>query len=243
MDRLLRIKELEDWHFWFVARRRMLDQMLDRYLQAWPASILDLGCGSGLTVQSLTARGHRVVGVDVLTEGLQATRQFLPGALLLQADITCLPLKENSFDAVLLLDVLEHVDDQIVLEHVQELLRPDGQVFLSVPTFPRVWSYRDEAAGHLRRYTYVSLLHLLNRTGFEVHDIRYFQFLFMPGLVITRWLGRRWPAWRDREESPHSVLNILMKGILCAEVWLSNWISWPWGSSLVAVCRKSQPHG
>ena len=179
-----------------------------------------------------------MTGVDLRPEGLYATRQMLPQVALVQADATHLPLKEDCFDVVVLLDVMEHVDDVAHLTELHEVLRSGGLLLITVPAMPWLWSYRDEAAGHLRRYTYAHLCRVLAQAQLQVQEMRYYQFWLMPLLVVMRLLGRRGPALRDLEEMPCPLLNRLMTGISRIEVQFSDWIAWPWGASLVAVCRK-----
>ena len=236
-DRLARLSQLERWHFWFVGRRVLLDRLLDKYLRH-QMRILDVGCGTGLMPAILTRRGYHVVGLDLRPEGLRATRQVLPGANLIQAEATRLPLAENQFAAVLLLDVLEHVDDQALLREVRRVLQPRGVVVMTAPALPWLWSYRDEAAGHLRRYTRQRLERIIADSQLEAREIRYYQCFLLPVVIMTRVLGRQGAGPRDLEERPLPILNAVMSWINRLEARLSEVISWPWGSSLVAVGRK-----
>ncbi len=238
-DRLLRVSQLERWHFWYVGRRALVERLLARYLDHRPHLFLDLGCGTGLMVEILLRRGHRVVGLDLRPEGLLATRQILPQACLLQSEATRLPLMEDVFDAVMLLDVAEHVDDRALLVEVRRILRPGGWAIITVPAMPWLWSYRDEAAGHLRRYTRRQLASLLAETQLQVQEMRYYQCLLFPLVLITRLFGRRGPGLRDIEERPIPIGNTVMAWINKLETRLSGAISWPWGSSLVVICRKA----
>lgn len=238
-ERLSRLSQLERWHFWFVGRRALIDRLLNRYMDK-SQLILDLGCGTGLTLEILVRQGCRAVGLDLRPEGLSSTRQALPHSWLVQGEATHLPFEENIFGAVLLLDVLEHVDDQALLGEVHRVLRPGGLAVITAPALPWLWSYRDDAAGHLRRYTHQQLFHLLTHAQFQVQEMRYYQCLLLPLMVITRLLGRRSPQLRDWEEQPRAIFNMIMTWINRVEARLSDVVSWPWGSSLVGICRKMQ---
>jgi len=237
--RLFRISQLERWHFWFVGRRFLVDRLLGAHLAHPARTVLDLGCGTGLMVEALTEKGHRVVGMDMRPEGLYATRRALPQAELVQADAMHLPLRDDSFDAVILLDVLEHIDDIALLANLYEVLKPKGILLVTVPAMPWLWSYRDRAAGHLRRYTHTHLRRALVGARFRVREVRYYHFSLMPVLGTMRLLGRRGPRLRDLEEKPRPLLNHIMAHIVRFEVRLSDWVPWPWGTSLVAVgCKE-----
>jgi ubiquinone/menaquinone biosynthesis C-methylase UbiE len=237
-DRLLRLAQIERQHFWFVGRRTLIQRLLDKHLNRKGQLILDLGCGTGSMLELLTRRDQRVVGLDLRPEGLRKMRRKLPEVWLLQAEATNLPLMDGAFDAVLALDILEHVDDQRLLAEVQRVLRPGGLAIISVPAMPWLWSYRDEAAGHLRRYTQRRLISVLDGAQLRVQELRYYQFVLFPLVMAARLFGRRDPKLRDLEERPLSALNAMMTWINELEARLSDVLPWPWGSSLFVVCRK-----
>lgn len=237
-ERLAHLSEMEATHFWFTGRRALIEGLLEKHAAAGREPVLDLGCGNGAMVARLGYRGYRVAGLDLLAEGLHATRHSLPDAWLVQAEASRLPLKSGAFGAVLLLDILEHVDDRGVLAEVSRVLQPGGVAVIAVPMMPWLWSYRDEAAGHRRRYTRQRILDLLETTRLRVEETRYYQCLLLPSLVATRLLGRRWPRLRDFEDRPSSLLNTFLGWITMAEVVLGRVIRWPWGSSLITVARR-----
>ena len=235
--RLARLAEIERWHFWFAGRRALVHRLLRKYLSA-PKTVLDIGCGTGCMLDELAQQGYRMAGLDLRPEGLHATHRRLPQIILFQAQAGCLPLAENSFDGVILLDVMEHADDVSILREAGNILKPGGIAVLTVPALPWLWSYRDRAAGHLRRYTRKDLRRLLLNSGFEIQEIHYYQCLLLPVVVLTRLLGRHDPALRDMEEQPLPLLNTLLLWINRFEVSLGRVVPWPWGSTLVAVCKK-----
>jgi SAM-dependent methyltransferase len=234
-ERLLRLGELEQWHFWFVGRRALLGRLLAKYLKGGSELILDAGCGTGFLPEKLLRRGYRVVGLDRRTEGIFARRHAVR---FVQAEAGRLPFGDELFEAALLLDVLEHLDDREVLGDVRRVLRPGGWVIIMVPAAPWLWSYRDEAAGHRRRYRRRQLLRLIAAAELRVEEIRFYQCWLFPLAAVTRLLGRRGPGVRDLEECPLSILNRVLTWINRLEVRAGDFISWPWGTSLVAVCRK-----
>lgn len=237
--RLARLAELEDWHFWFLARRDLIRRLIRRHLHRQAAFILDVGCGTGSILAELSRDGHRVMGVDSRREGLRRIGPTLPSALLAQADATLLPLRPGSADLVLLLDVLEHVPDHLALEEVRRVLRPGGKAIIAVPAFTKLWSYRDVGAGHRRRYSREQVLALARGAGLEVCEVRHFQFLLLPILALSRWLGRKGPWWRDLEERRIPLVSKLLVLISRLEVRLGALVSWPAGSSILAVLAES----
>jgi SAM-dependent methyltransferase len=236
--RLARIRELEGWHFWFAGRRELVRGLLARHLGPAPQRILDVGCGTGRLAGELLAAGHRVTAVDRLPEALAAARAGTRGVGLLRADAGRLPLRAGAFDAVTLLDVLEHVDDAAALAELRRVVRPGGLLVLTVPAAPWLWSHRDRAAGHLRRYTRTSLRAALAAGGFAPLELGPYQCALFPVLAASRLFGRRGPRLRDAEERPPALLNAALAWVNRREARLGPG-RLPFGSSLAAACRRS----
>jgi SAM-dependent methyltransferase len=215
-------------------------RLLRSFVGPGPALVLDAGCGTGAMVELLDQMGLRAAGFDLRPEGLMATKRACQSAWLFQAESACLPIADAKFDAALALDVLEHVDDRVMLAELTRVLRPGASLVLTVPALPSLWSYRDEAAGHLRRYTKRHLADLLNEAQLEIRQVGYYQCLLLPLVIATRWLGRRDASWRDTEDLPAPLINTILTLINRIEVSLGRFLPWPCGSSLFAVCRKQQ---
>ena len=205
-DRLNRLAQIERWHFWFVGRKKLVEQLIEKYLDT-DGLVLDVGCGTGYLVEMLSAKGYQSLGIDRRAEGLTAAKQNFRDAMLIQADVTQIPLADAQIAVAILLDVIEHVDDYALLGEVHRLLEMDSIVIITAPAMSWLWSYRDDAAGHLRRYTPVQLRRILTETGFGVLDIRYYQFFLFPLVLLTRLFGRKGPRLRDIEDLPPPSVN------------------------------------
>ncbi|HSG00834.1 MAG TPA: class I SAM-dependent methyltransferase [Vicinamibacterales bacterium] len=240
-ERLEMIGSLERTHFWFVARRALVLHLLARYSHRNSSVVVDVGCGTGLLAAALARRGDRVVALDFRPEGL---RRLEPSGLALwpvQSSATDLPLEAGTADVVLALDVFEHVDDEAAIGEAVRVLKPGGTLVITVPAMPSLWSARDEEAGHLRRYTRRTLVDLIRQAGLELVDIRFYQFLLLPFVVLTRVLGKRWGGTQRAEERPGGLVNRVCLVVNRFEVALSDVVAWPLGSSLAAVARKPVP--
>ena len=97
-------------HPWWQARARMAVDLLGRLNVRPPARILDAGCGWGVNLAKLEQSGYRPVGLDISRRALE--RLDGPDRELIEADLTQ-PLADHAgrYDAVLALDVIEHLDD------------------------------------------------------------------------------------------------------------------------------------
>lgn len=237
-DRLTRISQIERWHFWFAGRQAYLERVLARYVPLEGLRLLDVGCGTGYVLNFLARSGYQPVGLDLRSEGLQAMARMKTQTALLQADAIFLPLEAESFDAVLLLDVLEHLEPPPLVNEIQRVLKPGGYTILSVPAMDWLWSYRDQAAGHIQRFSRKKLTDLMVGEGMHPVELHYYQFFLFPLVVFSRLLARRFHKTRDLEESRLPLLNGVFAAINSLEVRLGDVIHWPWGSSIFAVFRK-----
>jgi SAM-dependent methyltransferase len=96
------------------------------------------------------------------------------------------PLRAGTFDAVVLINVLEHVpDDAAMLEQLRALLKPGGRLLLFVPAMQWLFGSLDAMLGHRRRYSLPQLKRLIDGVGFEILDIRYFDALGVLPWFIT----------------------------------------------------------
>ena len=187
-----RMGELEERHWWFRAKRRLVYALLQTWSDPAGGTVLDVGCGAGATLRELP-RGYRAVGLDASPEALAICRE--KGLTrLVQGGTTEIPVAGGSADAVLALDVVEHVEDDVAaLREIARVLSPRGIAILTVPAHPFLWSSHDEALHHKRRYTRRMLEQRLARAGLAVRVGGYTQASAFPFAVLWR-LGRRWLA-------------------------------------------------
>lgn len=234
---------LEDHYWWYVARRELIGQVVQRIASPRAAQkILDVGCGTGANSAMLTRHGW-VAGTDASEHALEfCHRRALPN--LFRSRIERLPLLPNSLDMVVVLDVLEHVDNDLaVLEELRRVLRPGGSLVATVPAFGFLWSEHDEALHHRRRYTGYELRNKLTRSGFEVERCSfYLASLFFPILFIRSWqnIFKRSAIPKTSHVILPRWINRLLIAVLAIERRVFGWINLPFGVSLVAVAVRPE---
>ncbi len=222
-----RLYSMEKSHFWSRARLHLI---LDLLRTLSPGKqVLDVGCGTGHLVA-------RLEETDFIATGIDPQPAFFSShtSQLIQASAEKLPFPQESFDAVVMADVLEHLEEEAPLGEAFRVLVPGGILLLTVPAFPWLWSRRDERARHLRRYRTKDLHSIAHRFNGKLIDLRFYQCLLFPLFLLSRWL-RISP---DKETALPSWLNSLFFQINRLELWLGKWVRWPWGSSLIAVIKK-----
>jgi SAM-dependent methyltransferase len=135
------------------------------------STIIDIGCSTGHLLADLSARSPdaTLIGVDLVAGGLRKAHRQVPDALLLQADVCALPLKDACVDSALSANLLEHVpDDQRALSELARILRPGGRAVIVVPVNPGSYDCYDRLLGHERRYARGELARKARSAGFDI---------------------------------------------------------------------------
>jgi ubiquinone/menaquinone biosynthesis C-methylase UbiE len=165
----------------FVGPRHELREklLLDLFRSGSPGPrVLNAGAGTGSFSLRLAENGFDVTSVDASSAAVEVLRRRVPGEIA-QADVTTLPFADAAFDAAVLGEVLEHVeDDRGALEEVARVLRPGGVLAVSVPADPKRFGPSDRWAGHVRRYSRQELLSACEAGGFTVERCRAWGFPF-----------------------------------------------------------------
>ncbi|MBD3177615.1 MAG: methyltransferase [Armatimonadia bacterium] len=248
--------EMQTTHFWYRGRHAKVLSTLDRALEPGPEglSAIDLGGGCGGWVMHLARARSALLSElalgDSSVQALGLARDaFAEAELPLTPDLYQLDLErlgwEGRWDVAFLLDVIEHLDDDVAaLAEVRKALRPGGVCLVTVPALPSFWSYADDLAHHRRRYTAKGLTSSARRAGLEVRSCRYFMFLLAPLLYLQR-LGGLDVSEADEETKaealrrlvavPARPVNELLSGILHLENAMGRAVPFPWGTSLIAA--------
>ena len=245
------LRRVEESHWWFVGRRRIISSFLERVCRDLKAAqaehggrdsalnILDVGCGTGANLEMLSQFGE-AEGVDVSAEALSFCRER-GLTKVKQGAAEALPYEAGSFDLVTGLDVVEHLDDDLAgLKEMRRVLRRGGHTLLFVPAFMFLWGVQDDVSNHRRRYTLKELKRVVQEAGFELERASYVNLSFFAPILLGRLFMR---ATRLRPESENNLTIGFLNGVLGklfgAERFALRYLNFPFGVSIVCVARKT----
>jgi SAM-dependent methyltransferase len=227
-------------HWWFQARRRILQDVLTRLELRPGAKLYDLGCGTGHNLIMLQDLAD-ATGIDMSASALAHARA-LGCRSTLQGDLYDLPVSDGAADVVVASDILEHLDDDHRgAAEIARVLKGDGAgvAVVTVPAFQWLWGTQDDVSHHKRRYTKRELKAVLEGAGLTVETLTYFNFFLFPPI----WLGRLAIKFSGKKiESENTLtspkLDGLLGGIFASERFWLRVGGFPIGVSVLAIARK-----
>jgi len=220
------LSELEERHWWYKARRIKIKTWARGNISLG-GHILDVGSAAGLHTLMLIDLGFHAEGLEYSDEGIEIqNKKKIP---VTQGDARNLPWADSSFDGVICMDVLEHIDDDdLALHEILRVLKPGGRFLISVPAYMSLWSNHDAAVGHLRRYSKASIKELFRKDMVDSYKISNWNTLLFSIIALAK---RRSQTSDLREYN--SITNFVLYSILRIEDFLnlnflpgvSKWIS------------------
>ncbi len=234
-------RTLWERHWWWRSREFLLRGEIERTArQGTIKRILDVGCGDGLFFDFL-GRFGAVAGIEADERRVNdPLRRDQIRVMAIDREFQT----EEPYDLIVMLDVLEHIEDDIgVLSALRRSLTPGGRILLTVPALPILWSRHDEANGHFRRYTKPTLRAALIRAGFQIKKVQYFFFWTIAPMLLRRLVspsGKGRAAVEDYAVAvPPVPINQTLKMISNCEHVLGRILPTPIGGSILAIAVNS----
>jgi SAM-dependent methyltransferase len=246
--------EMQDRHFWYRGRHRFLLKAVDRFVKgdSTERSAIDLGGGVGGWLRDLARerarKFKRLALADSSRVALKKAESVLPPSTeRYQIDLMNLQM-EDCWDAAFLLDVIEHLPNDLgAIIEAKNSLKKDGLLFITTPAFPAFWSYNDDLAHHLRRYVKSDFKRLATESGMQLVDCRYFMFFLSPLYLVSRLKpGIKSMSFEEKKQIvenqhkiPPTIINNVLATAFVSETPVGHWVPFPWGTSVMAVLRRS----
>ena len=238
MERVVyqQMAELDDRHWWYRARRRILAELIRREAKlASGARILEIGCGTGHNLAMLAGFGH-VEGLELDAEARAISEKRLGRKVMSSPLPELSEVPDRHYDLIGAFDVIEHIeDDRAALASIAAKLKPGGRFVMTVPAHQWMWSAHDAVNHHKRRYSKAGLKALISGSPMKLDKVGYFNSLLFPLAVAQRAASKL----RGREDAdvklPPAPLNVALEKIFEAERYLVGRLPLPPGLSLFAV--------
>lgn len=234
------MRVLQQGHWWFAARRRILAAEIARLPLPKPAQILEAGCGPGGNLEMLKAFGE-VAALEPDSEsrayaaerfGVEVKSGLLPDEA---------PDFGKAFDLVAAFDMIEHVpDDAGTVARLAQYLKPGGFMVTTVPAYAWMWSDHDAAHHHQRRYALSAYRRLFEAAGLRVRRASHFNTLLFPPIAAVR-LAKNAAGLRGGDEGmPPKPLNAVLETVFGLERTLLSAVDLPFGVSILLVAERPE---
>lgn len=226
----------ENNHWWFKARREILNDFLLSLDLEKNISILEVGCGTGGNINMLKQHGKvKAIEMDKFaidyakSTGVEIRQGFLPNNF---------PYEEK-FDLICMFDVLEHIEeDEETLHLIAKHLKPNGKFIITVPAYQWLYGTHDKLLHHKRRYSKKELVRKVNKQ-YNIKQISFFNTLLFPIVIIARIIdviGKSDTA--TGYATPNRILNSMFYSIFKMEKKLLKKIHFPFGTSLITILEQ-----
>jgi len=238
MDRIVydRMAAHDSTHWWYTARRDILADYLAREGNLPKAArILEIGCGTGHNLPMLGAFGTvDAIEIDPAARDIASARLGKPVGAAPLPELT--GVERGSYDLIAVLDVVEHIADDIAaLKAMAECLKPGGKILITVPAHQWMWSAHDVVNHHHRRYSKAGLTSVIRAAGLEPRKLGYFNSLLFPLAAAARLAGRLTGKDDSDDSPPPKALNTVFETIFGLERHLLGRVPLPPGLSLIVL--------
>lgn len=230
----------EENHFFYLSLHHLVRDVLRRWNVPKNNKILDVGCGTGGLLVKLTEEGYDSEGIDISSEAIKYSLKR--GQKVKIGNAVNLPYKNNTFDAVLSLDVLYHSQvssDKVALKEMIRVLKVGGLLLIRVPAFESLRSAHDVVVETARRYTIASLKMILPK-NIAVEMMSYIN----PSLFFLSNIKKMMTIGKSHKSDVGKIpihINKIAKSILSLENKLMLMgVRWPVGQGIIMVARKSE---
>lgn len=226
-------------YWWFKGKRDLLNRLLnDIKLNKNRSKILDVGCGVGEDLNVINKYGD-VYAIEYSKDAIKLVNRKLVKGLFCN-DAAKLCFKDKTFDCVIVLDVLEHLDnDKDAYREALRVLKRNSYLIISVPAMKFLFGPHDRRLKHRRRYSRKMLKDLINDSNLKIIKFTYWNsFLFLPIALIRLYKKMFNIKKSDLTEFNKNINFVLTKTLIFENKLIKKGFKFPFGLSLIAVLKK-----
>ena len=237
-----------DNHFIDCASRQHAISELNKHVNVTQPVIMEIGCSSGHLLERLHKEKPEatLIGADIVYSPLLKLATKYPRIPMLRFDLLNCPLADNSLDAVILLNVLEHIeDDTTALKQIKRILKPGGVAIIEVPAGPHLYDVYDKALLHFRRYLLSDLKKQVQQLDFKIVKQSHLGFFIYPGFWCVKKRNKRLLNETMAKQKQIVENNIrdtgsskLLHRLMQMELALGKRINFPTGIRCLLTCMK-----
>lgn len=211
------------------------------------AVIVEVGCSSGFFIRDLAKSFPEavIIGTDVVREPLYRLARSLPGIPLIRFDLLQCPLPDQNVDMLVMLNVLEHIEDDLrALQKAFNLLKPGGYLIIEVPAGAGLYDAYDAELHHFRRYAASELDEKLTSAGFNICRKSHLGFVLFPAFAVVKLINRYFHRKKNKEivrnQAAKTSASALVRLAMCFESKYLSRLSLPFGIRLLMTAQRPE---
>ena len=242
-DDLTNIKDLEisKNHPIDVASIEMCNYMLENYAQEEDKVILEIGCLNGnLSKKIIEQKKYEYIGSDALQNNIIKLANKFKSIPFIVFDITQNPFKSKICNILIMLNILEHIeDDDKALNEAYKLLNDNGKLIVEVPSCKFLYDNYDKKLLHYRRYDAKEIIKKILNAGFVIEKKTHLGFLTFPIFALVKLFNKFFNPNNIIEKEIKASDNIFIKFLFKIELKLIKF-NLPFGIRTVICAKKKQ---
>ncbi len=227
------MKDIEDRHWWFLVHQKLVEKLIS--LKNGQL-LLDIGCGTGRILSLFPS--HKRVGIDIEPIALKFCRKKKL-KYIVQADALFLPFKKESFDYVLILQVLYHKrakNEEEILREAFRVLKIGGKLLITEPAFEFLRRGHDVVEHTRKRFVREELVKIIMKVGFRIDKSSYLYSYALPLILSLKFLRLK-KEGSDLYLLPYPV-NEFLKFLGYLEITFLPFFRIPFGSTIFVLAKK-----
>lgn len=231
----------EEKLWWYKSLREIINFYIKKHASK-KNKILDAGCGTGMNIFFLRSKGYDVKGIDLSPDAIAfCKRRGLKNVTL--GNITKTPYTSGSFNVIISLDVLGHLDASSRKKTINEfyrLLKPNGFIIMQCAAFEVLRSQHDKVVHLENRFTRSELKKMLSPKNWRIVKVSYRFFLLFFLIATIKFLKKISSRHKAKGDVylPNKLVNSALFAVQKIEDKLLPYISYPLGISIFMIAQK-----